>query len=253
MNTSSSDFVNLSRVRFEEGIDFVFDLDTILAPQERMIVPASQVALNANYLTTGFRIASGEFSQNLSNGGEAIGLVRPDNTELIRFSYSDELPWPLEADGFGFSLQLANPISNPDHSQPQSWIAGAPLGNRDYDNWASNYPSADLNDPQQDWDNDSVSNNAERLLGLDPTDAVSLNPYLTSLDSSGSFSYSRRDPALTGARYTVWTSNNLVDWEQDVGANQSPSATNALGVQAVEVLLSTPLDDEQLFVRIQAN
>jgi hypothetical protein len=59
--------------------------------------------------------ASGNFQKNFSNGGEEILLEDREGNEVIRFSYYDNIPWPLEADGLGYSLVSAerNPTGNP--------------------------------------------------------------------------------------------------------------------------------------------
>ncbi len=48
---------------------------------------------------------------------------------MIRdFSYDDAPPWPAEADGAGFSLVLTDPLSDPEHGNPESWGASATIG-----------------------------------------------------------------------------------------------------------------------------
>ena len=52
--------------------------------------------------------------------------------------------------------------------------------------------------------------------------------------STGTFSYTRRDPVskATGLTYTVWTSTNLVNWtpETDTTAVQTPGTPNVDGI-----------------------
>ena len=51
----------------------------------------------------------------------------PAKSKFLAVS-NDQLPWPTDADGAGFSLVLANPGSAPDHGLDTSWIAHAVVG-----------------------------------------------------------------------------------------------------------------------------
>ena len=103
-----------------------------------------------------------------------------------------------------------------------------------------------------DGDDDGMTNNEERLWGLDPTDRASHEPVTVPLNTGGSLIYSRRDPALTGATYSVWTSADLHTWTEDTGALQTPG-TVVNGRQSVHVTLDPALlSGPQLFVRLRA-
>jgi autotransporter-associated beta strand protein len=124
----------------------------------------------------------------------------------------------------------------------------------DYQAWDANFPGIDLTSPTADADRDGMSNDAERLFGLDPTSASSLNPVTSNatLKTAGSFTYTRRTASLTGATYTVWTSTDLSNWTQDTGATQSVTST-ANNVQTVSVTLSAGLrTSERRLVRVRA-
>jgi len=91
----------------------------------------------------------------------------------------------------------------------------------DYDNWAATFPGVNLLDPNADPDEDGLSNDAERIWGLNPTNAASRNAFTsTSRLASGTFSYTRRSTAFTAMSYSVWTSTNLTTWTQDANAAQ---------------------------------
>ena len=123
----------------------------------------------------------------------------------------------------------------------------------DYNTWASQFPGWDLSDPNADLTGNGWTNNEARLFGLDPT-ASAANPYVTQLEpTSKTLTYTRRSPALTGATYEVWTSTNLIDWEHDETATQTPGPPNTSGVETVTVTLSKPAVDGRLFARIRAN
>ncbi len=124
----------------------------------------------------------------------------------------------------------------------------------DYASWATSFPGANLSDPNADFDGDTLSNDYERIWGLNPTNALSRNPFasISSLQS-GSFTYTRRTPSLTLLNYTVWTSTNLLAWTQDLGAGQTPGAP-LNQVETVTVNLSPALrTNPSFFVRLRAN
>ena len=118
---------------------------------------------------------------------------------------------------------------------------------------AAKFAGANLTDPNADFDGDGLSNNYERIWGLNPTNAASRNPF-TSLSglANGTFSYTRRVSSRTGLSYTVWTSTNLPTWAQDTGAIQTPGAA-VVEVETVSVTVSSALvTGPQLYIRIRA-
>lgn len=123
----------------------------------------------------------------------------------------------------------------------------------DYVAWAATYSGAELSDPDGDFDDDGLTNNEERIWGLDPTSASSFNPYAVPLDATGAFRYTRRDPSLSGLTYTVWTSTNLQVWIEDTSADQRPETPDANDVETVAVTLSPELlATPELFVQMRA-
>ena len=123
----------------------------------------------------------------------------------------------------------------------------------DYSTWASSYLPSDVSVSTADFDGDGQTNQQEYAFGLNPTSGSSVNPITVPLDkSAGTFSYTRRDQALTSLIYTVWTSTDLATWTVDAGAVQTPGAP-AANVQSVAVTLSGALlTSPQLFVRMKA-
>ena len=145
---SPASFVDLSGCRFTAGIDYVFPSETILAPGARLTVSAGQF-LNATAL---------------SNGGERLTLEAPGGVIIKSFSYSDAPPWPVQPDGFGPSLVLIAPATNPDHSLAVNWRSSiAPGGNPGMDD-AVHFTGS----PTGDDDGDGWSNLVEYALGPDP-------------------------------------------------------------------------------------
>jgi hypothetical protein len=100
-------------------------------------------------------------------------LRRADGGILHSFAYSDDPPWPVEADGDGYSLVLINPRSNPDLNNPLNWRASAvaPGGSpgdvdtQSYAQWKSGYGNpAD----GADSDGDGLDTRLEYIMGGNP-------------------------------------------------------------------------------------
>ena len=141
----------------------------------------------------------GPFDGRLSNGGETLRLLRPDNMQGIdredagyvpyipveSIGYDNAKPWPDDADGTGFSLQRAAKSKFGD--DPKNWLsaastagrtnADAAAGDRDADGMTDAWEVANKLDPANaadaaaDADNDGVTNLGEFLSGTDPNDA----------------------------------------------------------------------------------
>jgi fibronectin-binding autotransporter adhesin len=123
----------------------------------------------------------------------------------------------------------------------------------DFDSWASGFSL--VGGPDDDDDGDGLSNFEEYAFGLDPTNGASSSPIKDQLHpATGTFSYTRRDPALTDLSYAVQTSTTLAvgDWATDAGAAQVV-VDSENDVQTVQVTLSgAPLTAPKIFVRVAA-
>ncbi len=119
----------------------------------------------------------------------------------------------------------------------------------------TNYPTLTDKTAAGDPDGDGMNNQQEFAFGLDPSSGASVNSITAQLDkTTGTFSYVRRAPAVTGLTYTVMTSTNLVDWAADASATDTQviAATND-GIQTMTVTLSeAPVGTTQRFVRVKA-
>lgn len=104
--------LDLSGLALTDGIQFTFPAETTLSPNSFMIVASNATEFEKLY---GFA-PQFVYSGSLSNGGEKIVLQTSSNQIIFSFTYDDELPWPVEADGNGYSLvsKQVNPTGNPD-------------------------------------------------------------------------------------------------------------------------------------------
>ena len=91
------------------GITFTFPDGTILQPGQTFLLGRNVAALQAKY--PGITV-DGIYSGKLDNGGETIRLNTPSGERVIEVTYKDSPPWPVTADGFGWSLVLANPVAS---------------------------------------------------------------------------------------------------------------------------------------------
>lgn len=126
----------------------------------------------------------------------------------------------------------------------------------DYNDWGAQY-GLSTGSESGDLDGDGLTNQQEYAFGLIPNSAASCNPITQLLEqSSGKFRYTRRaTPASSGLTYTVWTSENLIDWSEDTAASASQTVTETTGgVETVEATISgtTPLTQPKLFIRVKA-
>jgi hypothetical protein len=121
--------------------------------------------------------------------------------------------------------------------------------------WIANYPALSNKTLAGDPDHDGMTNDQEFAFGLDPSSGSSVNPITALPDkTTGIFSYTRLNPAVSGRTYTILTSTDLDDWVEDTGATASQSVTATNGdVQTISVTLSgAPLGESKLFIRVNA-
>jgi hypothetical protein len=116
--------LNLTGVRLSDGINFAFPAMTLEAGQ--YIVVVSNMASFQSTYGTGVNVA-GEYSGNLSNGGEKVVLSLPSplDAAILRFEYRDT--WYPATDGDGSSLAINDPLAHPaGWSESVNWHATTP-------------------------------------------------------------------------------------------------------------------------------
>lgn len=92
-----------------------------LSPGERIVVARNVAAFQSIYGTEVNLAPAGYSDRNLSNGGEEISLLGPEGQVLQSFTYSDDPPWPTMPDGGGPSLEIIDPLGDP--NDPVNWRA----------------------------------------------------------------------------------------------------------------------------------
>ena len=147
--------------------------------------------------------------------------------------------------GWGW-LTMGN-VSIPGSSTP-------PAAADPFTSWiTTHYPGLSDKSPGGTPDGDGINNLTKFAFGLIPGSSASVNPITSKVNkTTGMFQYTRRDPAVSGLTYTVWTSTNLQTWVTDASAGQAVVSTTG-DVQTVSVTLSgAPLSAPKLFVQVRA-
>jgi hypothetical protein len=103
--------LNISGLRIDSAIQYVAPENTVIAPQQYFVVAGKPSKFFNRY---GFA-ANGNFSGKFSNSGEFVLVEDSLHNKIFSFTYSDDDPWPSEADGDGFTLVSveSNPTGNP--------------------------------------------------------------------------------------------------------------------------------------------
>jgi hypothetical protein len=117
-NTGSAT-LDIGGLTFSDGISYSFPPETKMNPGEFIVLCA-----NANHFATqnGFE-AFDVYDGNLSNSGELIVLVNPFGETICSFFYSDNAPWPISADGVGFSMVALDPNPTGNLQTASQWRA----------------------------------------------------------------------------------------------------------------------------------
>jgi hypothetical protein len=117
--------LDINGVRFIDGIEFTFPAMPPLGSGEHVVVVGDLPSFVSRY-GGGINVA-GEYTGNLSNGGENIVLQLPWPYEatIMRFEYKDS--WYPSTDGLGDLLTIREPYAHPaTWNKAESWQASPP-------------------------------------------------------------------------------------------------------------------------------
>jgi len=118
LKNTGTNTLTLNGLFFSEGIDFVFTNGTTLAPGATFLLGRNAAALQSKYPGL---VVNGLYTGKLNNDGETLTIRHLQGFDVLSLTYADTAPWPVAADGFGFSLVL-------DYAAPQGYRASAQPG-----------------------------------------------------------------------------------------------------------------------------
>lgn len=224
--------IDLSGVRFVDGIDFEFPVGTVLGAGEFALVVENIAAFERRYGDV--LPVVGEYSNKLGNDGERVELVGVSGDVIAAFEFNDV--WYGATDGEGKSLSLVDDaVAGPDYGSLASWgksekSGGTPGVANDvapglrYGDWlAGFFDVGEMGDPgvtgaMADFDLDGLVTVLEYGLGLDPRVGSGGGRPRALLVEDGGGVYAalefRRQREATDVGYRVEVSANLRDWEE---------------------------------------
>ena len=121
LKNSGPTVLDLSGLTFTSGITFTFTNGTFLAPGQFFLLGRNPARLQTKY--PGLAV-NGTYKGKLSNGGDTLTLTHPYGSNILSATYGTRAPWPVTADGLGFSLVLDE--ANPGHYRASSRSGGSP-------------------------------------------------------------------------------------------------------------------------------
>ncbi|MFP6878496.1 MAG: lamin tail domain-containing protein [Roseibacillus sp.] len=221
----SAETIQLANLSLVEGVDFQFasSTKTSLAPGERALLVFNRAAFLFRYPDVPPGTIIGEYAPDkLNNDGEEIVLTTSAGTVICQFTYNDVPPWPIAADGDGYTLVLRDPADNPDPVEPLNWQSSVNIGGTPgtdelttpFAEWMADHNATD---PDAPFGTSSLSNLLAYAVGAD----LALSPEAAlpapSIVDDGGIDY----PALRfrvrqdagEVTYLVEISENLVLWQ----------------------------------------
>ena len=176
--------LDLSRMRFTEGIAFIFPDGTLLAPGAFAVIARNPAQFFARFGAA----ALGPYDGKLDNTGETLTLTSALGAQIFSFTYGVAPAWAATNGG---SLHYLSGASG----SASSWFAfRATPGAHD-----------------ADADGDGLSNLAESIAGTNPGSANSVFR-ITSLGRQPEGTYIGTFHAVAGRTYGVLVSEDLVTW-----------------------------------------
>lgn len=115
--------IDLSGWKFKDQNDYdsyIFPVGTVLSPNGYLVVATDLSSFSKAFPTVNNFI--GPLGFNLSKNGDQIRLFNPEDVLYLSFFYQNTPPWPVEADGQGFTCELS--ADNANLNDGNSWFPG---------------------------------------------------------------------------------------------------------------------------------
>ena len=252
------DELDLTDVRFTEGIEFDFPPDTKIASGAYLLVVKDAAAFEAHY-GAGLPVA-GEYQferQNaLGNGGDDIRLAL-GTLAIHVFEYDDRSPWPTAPDGGGYSLVLAHtsdnaandPLDPLGHGIASNWRSSAVVGGTPGE--GSNSESF-TGDAGLDGDCDGLGALLEHAFGTSDSSASEGPGLITAGAEDDTLTLTfRRNLLADDVAFEFDTSSDLATWTP-VASELLRDTHHGDGTATVTYSAGPPISGEaQLFLRLR--
>ncbi len=114
LHNYSSSSINISGWKLKDSDDlntYVFPVGTAIPSHGYLVVAQDLTKFSGVFPSV--NNVMGELGFSLSNGGDQIRLLDANDQVLISFYYQDVSPWPVEADGQGYTCELTSNTANP--------------------------------------------------------------------------------------------------------------------------------------------
>ena len=95
--------LDLSGLFFSSAVNFTFTNGTTLGAGQTFLLGRNAAALQTRYPGL---VVNGIYTGRLDNAGETVAVSHPHGGTVVSVTYDDRAPWPVTADGFGYSLVL---------------------------------------------------------------------------------------------------------------------------------------------------
>lgn len=124
-NYGSADIdISLFRIRDSSATGlYLVPSGTILGAQQYLVFCSDLSRFDAHYSISN---RMGNLGYGLNNKSDGIRIFDASNNLILEVFYTDSLPWPPGADGYGRTLEIINTSLDP--SLPENWRTGCVLG-----------------------------------------------------------------------------------------------------------------------------
>ena len=123
-NTGTNN-LDLGTLTFSAGINFTFTNGTRLLPGDFFVLGRNVLALQARHPGL---VVDGLYTGKLDNGGETVRLSTQFGGTVLAVTYNDRAPWPIAADGVGFSVVPREGVVSLNSDDGSHWRASAAPG-----------------------------------------------------------------------------------------------------------------------------
>ena len=125
LKNTGTNTLNLTGLGFSEGIGYAFTNDTLLAAGAFWVIARNPDAFGAKYPGV---VINDLYGSRMNNDGERLTLSHALGQTIFSVEFSDAAPWPVAADGYGFSLVQKEPITSQAPDNGGRWRASSLRG-----------------------------------------------------------------------------------------------------------------------------